>query len=76
MSSGYSPWWKRKILYKIPGLYKLGPCYNYHPFWDRLCFCRCHEHIGSDWHGGIYDFKRDAEYQFCKYCEQQKENAQ
>ena len=39
MSSGYSPWWKRKILYKIPGLFKKCPEGNFHWFWDQTCFC-------------------------------------
>ena len=40
MSSGYSPWWKRKILYHIPGLYVRCPEGNYHPIWrSRVCFC-------------------------------------
>ena len=68
MSSTYSPWWKRKIAYKIPGLYKICRDGNYHLRWDRLCFCAMDEHCG-DWHGGIYDFKTGKEYQPCKYCE-------
>jgi hypothetical protein len=39
MSSGYSPWYKRKILYHIPGLFKKCEEGNYHWFWDRICFC-------------------------------------
>ena len=77
MSSGYSPWLHRKILYKIPGLFKVGPCGNYHLFWQRLCFCRQNEHCcggPNPWHGGIYDFKTGAEYQPCEYCENLKGN--
>lgn len=72
MASGYSPWYYRKVLYKIPGLFKICPGGNYHYFWSRLCFCRLHEHIGSEWHGGIYDFKTGEEYQLCPYCEAKK----
>jgi len=39
MSSSFAPWYCRYILYKIPFLYKKQACGNYHPFWDRLCFC-------------------------------------
>ena len=39
MSSGYSPWWKRKILYHIPRLFKKCPEGNYHWFWDKFCLC-------------------------------------
>jgi hypothetical protein len=52
MASCYSPWWKRNIAYKIPGLYKKCPQGNYHLRWDRLCFCGMNEHCGN-WHGGI-----------------------
>ena len=61
MSSAYSPRYKR-LLYKIPGLYKVCPDGNYHLRFDRLCFCRVNEHCGDQWHGGIYDFKTGAEY--------------
>lgn len=67
MSSGRSTLLQRKILYKIPFLYKIGPCGNYHKYFDRLCFCRVGECCG-DWHGGIYDFKTKEEYQYCKQC--------
>jgi hypothetical protein len=67
MSSSYSPWFYRKILYKIPKLFKKCPGGNYHWFWHRLCFCRVNEHSG-DWHGGIFDFKTGEEYQYCEYC--------
>lgn len=67
MASGYSKWYKRKILYRIPKLYKVCPAGNYHLFWDRLCFCRINEHCGS-WHGGIYDLKTGVELQYCSYC--------
>jgi len=63
MAISYSPWYKRKILYRIPFLYKKCPDGNYHPFWDRLCFCRVNEHIVPDtWHGGVYDFVTGGEY--------------
>ena len=39
MISAESPWWKRKILYYIPKLFKKCPEGNYHWFWHRLCFC-------------------------------------
>lgn len=39
MSSSYSPWWKRKIFYKIPFLFKKCSEGNYHWFWERVCFC-------------------------------------
>ena len=39
MASCYSPWWKRHILYKIPGLFKRCPEGNYHWFWDQTCRC-------------------------------------
>jgi hypothetical protein len=66
MSSAYSPSWKR-LLYKVPFLFKICPEGNYHWKWDRLCFCRCHEYCG-DWHGGIWDMKLKKEYQFCSHC--------
>lgn len=72
MSSGYSPWIYRHFFYKIPGLFKRCPDGNYHFFWDRLCFCRVGEHVGNEWHGGIYDFKTGEEYHPCKYCEAKK----
>ena len=62
MSSGYSPWYYRKVLYHIPKLFKKCPEGNYHWFWHRLCWCRHHEHCGDKWHGGIYDFKNGNEY--------------
>ena len=41
MSSAYSPWIYRKILYHIPGLFKKCSEGNYHPIWrSRVCFCR------------------------------------
>lgn len=67
MASAYSSWWKRKILYHVPGLYKKCPAGNYHLSWDRLCFCRLGEHSGS-FHGGIYDLKTGKEYQYCEKC--------
>ncbi len=55
MASGYSSWLKRKILYKIPGLYKKCPDGNYHFFTDRICYCMYGESSGDK--GGVYDFK-------------------
>ena len=55
MGSCYSPWFFRKVLYKIPRLFKVGPCGNYHWTWDRMCYCMTHEYCGDD--GGVYDFK-------------------
>lgn len=73
MASTRSSWLQRKILFKIPGLYKVCPGGNYHPFYQRLCFCRVGEHVGgelgSGWHGGIYDFKTKDEYQYCEICQ-------
>ena len=69
MSSTYSPWYKRKILYKIPRLFKVCPGGNYHWFWDRLCFCRKNEYCGNEWHGGILDFKTGKEYHEYQDCE-------
>lgn len=71
MASGYSSWFHRVFLYKVPFLYKKCPGGNYHLAWDRLCFCRMGEHCG-DFHGGIYDFKTGEEYQRCKKCEEKK----
>lgn len=62
MASGYSPWIYRKILYRIPFLFKKCPQGNYHKRWHRLCFCGLHMCSG-DWHGGIYDFKTKKQYQ-------------
>jgi len=61
MSSSYSPWFYRKVLYKIPGLFKKCPEGNYHWFWDRLCFCRENQFVGNEWHGGILDLKTGVE---------------
>lgn len=60
MSSAAGSWLQR-ILVHIPGLYKKQPCGNYHPFWNRLCFCREHEYCG-DWKGGILDLKTGEVY--------------
>lgn len=77
MSSGYSPWWMRKILYHIPGLYKKCLGGNYHLRFGRsahLCFCReAWNH--DDWHGGIYDMKTGDEYQRCEACREAKDAA-
>ena len=62
MSSLYSPWYKRKILYKIPFLYKVPECGNYHLSWDRLCFCEYNEN-GTK----IVDLKTGQQYEFMKF---------
>ena len=56
MSSSHSSWYKRKILYHIPGLYKKCPSGNYHLFYHRFCICMMNEHCGND--GGIYNFSQ------------------
>ena len=56
MASGYAPWYYRYILFKIPFLYKKQPCGNYHPFWDRLCFC------DMNCFGNILDLKTGDRY--------------
>lgn len=61
MAGSKASWFKRKVLYKVPGLYQRRDCGNFHPFWHRLCFCRVNEHCG-DWHGGIQDLKTGREY--------------
>jgi hypothetical protein len=61
MASGYSPWWKRHILYKVPGLFKVCPGGNYHWKWGRICFCMLNEYDGDE--GGIYDFKQNVFFQ-------------
>lgn len=71
MASGRSSWFKRYVLFKIPGLYKRRDCGNFHPFWHRLCFCRMHEYCG-DWHGGIQDLKTGEEYQECQRCKERR----
>ena len=43
MASGYSPWYKRNILYKIPFLYKTCLDGNYHIITDKICYCRINE---------------------------------
>ena len=60
MSSAAGSWFRR-ILVRIPGLYKKQPCGNFHLFWHRLCFCREYEYCG-DWRGGILDLKTGAVY--------------
>jgi len=50
MTSVYSPWWKRKILYKIPLLFKKCLAGNYHWFWHEWCEC------GNQHGDGIYHF--------------------
>ena len=76
MSSRHSSWWKRKILYHIPGLYKKCPEGNYHLRFGRsayLCFCRQNEYTG-DWHGGIYDMQTGEEYQLCERCKERRKD--
>ena len=60
MSSAAGSWFRR-ILVRIPGLYRNQPCGNFHPFWHRLCFCREYEYCG-DWRGGILDLKTGEVY--------------
>ena len=69
MASGHSPWWKQKILYRIPGLFKVCPAGNYHWFWDKWCFCcdNCGQHLYSfrlkkfrllgRWKDNTYDYE-------------------
>lgn len=66
MASGRSSAFRR-LLYKVPKLFKKCPGGNYHWFWDRLCFCSIGEHFG-DFHGGIWDFKLKREYHDCPTC--------
>lgn len=75
MSSCFASPFKRFMFRTFPFslYYKKCPEGNYHPFWDRLCFCRCGEHSG-DWHGGIYDFKTKKEYQHCQYCAEEQQD--
>lgn len=61
MSSGYSPWWKRKILYHIPRLFKKCPEGNYHWFWHRICFCVDHCDLLDMKTGGEYTLNRKGE---------------
>ena len=60
MSSAAGSWFRR-ILVRIPGLYRKQPCGNFHPCWHRRCFCREYEYCG-DWRGGILDLKTGAVY--------------
>lgn len=67
MSSGYSPWIYRHILYKVPFLFKVCPDGNYHWWRDDYCWCRLNEHIVASkpedcWHGGIYEFATGEEF--------------
>jgi hypothetical protein len=73
MSSARTNWWRR-TLHRVPFLFKTCPAGNKHWVFDRLCFCRSHEHVG-DWHGGIYDFKTKHEYQHCAYCKVELEGS-
>ena len=57
MSSSFAPWYCRYILYKIPFLYKKQKCGNYHPFWDRLCFC-----LEGETDNEIIDLKTGEQY--------------
>lgn len=60
MSGSMASWFKRNVLFRTP-LYRQEACGNFHPVWDRLCFCEVNEHRGS-WHGGIRDLKTGDEY--------------
>ncbi len=62
MASGYAPRWRR-ILYKVPFLFKKCSSGNYHWRFDQYCYCRVNEHT-SDWHGGIYCFAHKCELGF------------
>jgi hypothetical protein len=53
-------WFKRNVLYRTP-LYRMRECGNFHPIWDRLCFCREGEY-SNEWHGGVLDIKTGSEY--------------
>lgn len=61
MASAYTPKWKRLIIKYIPFIHKKCPEGNYHWRWARLCYCRCNEYWGDEWHGGILDFKTGKE---------------
>ncbi len=39
MSSSYSPWIYRNLLYKIPGLFIICLDGNYHLRWHKMCSC-------------------------------------
>ncbi|KKL92193.1 hypothetical protein LCGC14_1887090 [marine sediment metagenome] len=67
MASGYAPWWKRLLL-RVPFLFKLCPGGNYHWRFDLYCHCRVNEHAYSAgtleegaWHGGVYCFRHQHE---------------
>ncbi len=60
MASGYAPRWRR-ILHRVPFLFKRCPDGNYHWRTDPYCFCRRNVHTygtaeEGDWHGGVYCF--------------------
>jgi len=40
MSSGYSPWWKRKLKKYCKWLFIVCPEGNYHWYWDYICYCQ------------------------------------
>ena len=49
-----------KLLARIPFLNKRRDCGNYHPIWDRLCYCRVGKYCGG-WHGGVQDLTTGKE---------------
>ncbi len=63
MSSGYSPVWRR-VLHKIPFLFRKCPGHNYHWFWDKLCHCEMDTYIGGWGHCGPVWVHRKGEWQF------------
>jgi len=69
MASGYSLWYYRHILYKVPFLFKVCPDGNYHWRWEDFCYCRLNEYIVSSnpedcWHGSFYEFATGREYPY------------
>lgn len=59
----------RRLLHRIaPWLFKKCPEGNFHWRWSQVCYCRMYEHCGP-WHGGIYLFHDQREYQICLQCE-------
>lgn len=64
MGGSKASWLHRAILHKMP-FYRKEACGNFHPIWDRLCFCNVGEHWPSKetpWHGGVRDIKTGSEY--------------
>lgn len=63
MPSGYTNRFKR-FLCKI-GIYRKRACGNFHPFWDRFCFCKMGEY-SNGWGNGILDIKTNICYEVSK----------